>query len=38
MSIPVGTLRAVIAYPANATGLTERTELNSVKDANASDA
>lgn len=38
MPIPVNTLRAVVAYPAESTGLTTRTELNSVKDANASDA
>jgi hypothetical protein len=38
MTIPVNTLRAVVAYPAESTGLTTRTELNSVKDANASDA
>lgn len=35
LAIPVGTLRAVIAYPADATGL---NALSSVKDANASDA
>ena len=38
MPIPVNTLRAVVAYPAESTGLTTRTELSSVKDANASDA
>ena len=38
MTIPVNTLRAVVAYPAESTGLTTRTELSSVKDANASDA
>ena len=38
LPIPVNTLRAVVAYPAESTGLTTRTELNSVKDANASDA
>ena len=35
MDIPVGALRAIIAYPADATTL---EELSSVKDANASDA
>lgn len=35
LTIPVGCLRAIVAYPANATSL---TTLTSVKDANASDA
>lgn len=38
MDIPVGALRAIIAYPADATNLSDITELSSVKDANASDA
>ena len=38
LSIPVGTMRAIIAYPADASGLSAATILASVKDANASDA
>ena len=38
LSIPVGTMRAIIAYPADAKNLSGATMLASVKDANASDA